>query len=175
MTSLVLVTGPPASGKTTLAVPLARLLDLPLVSKDVIKEALFDSLGDRGSSRSLGAASFAVMLALLRHFPAAVAEAPFAPVAGPALLAICPRPIEVFCRCPDHEVMRRYLARAGSRHPGHLDHQMAAEIRARLEGGAGPLGLSGPLLEVDTTQRVDVAAVAEWVSLQREVVRPCQS
>src|SRR6266545_505733 len=36
--------------------------------------------------------------------------------------------------------MRRYLARAGSRHPRHLDHQMAAEIRARLEGGAGPLG-----------------------------------
>jgi hypothetical protein len=71
--------------------------------------------------------------------------------------------------------MRRYLARAGSRHPRHLDHQMAAEIRARLEGGAGPLGLGGPLLEVDTTQRVDVAAVAERVSLQREVVRPCQS
>jgi chloramphenicol 3-O-phosphotransferase len=172
MTSLVLVTGSPASGKTTLAVPLARLLDLPLVSKDAIKEALFDSLGhaDLQWSRRLGAASFAVMFALLRYFPVAVAEAPFAPVAGPELLAICPRPIEVFCRCPDPEVMRRYLVRAPSRHPGHLDHQMAAEIRVRLERGVGPLGLGGPLLEVDTTRQVDVAAVAEWVNLQREVV-----
>ncbi len=73
MTSLVLITGPPASGKTTLAVPLASLLDLPLVSKDVIKEALFDSPGhgDREWSSRLGAASFAVMFALLRHLPAA--------------------------------------------------------------------------------------------------------
>jgi uridine kinase len=40
MTSvLVLVTGPPASGKTTLARPLADALDLPLIGKDLIKEA----------------------------------------------------------------------------------------------------------------------------------------
>jgi hypothetical protein len=167
MTSLVLVTGPPASGKTTLAVPLARLLDLPLLSKDVIKEALFDGHGDLDWSRRLGAASFAVMLALLRQVPAAVAEAPFAPAVGAELLAICPRPIEVFCRCPGPEVMRRYLARAGTRHPGHLDHEMAAEIRARLERRPGPLGLGGPLLEVDTSREVDVGAVAEWVKVQR--------
>jgi predicted ATPase len=45
MTTLVLVTGPPGSGKTTLAVPLARRLELPLIAKDTIKEALFDALG----------------------------------------------------------------------------------------------------------------------------------
>jgi len=32
--TLVLVTGPPASGKTTLAQPLAHHLSLPLLSKD---------------------------------------------------------------------------------------------------------------------------------------------
>jgi hypothetical protein len=124
--------------------------------------------GDRDCSRRLGAASFAVMLALLRHLPAAVAEAPFAPSIGPELLAICARPIEVLCRCPSPEVMRRYLERAGRRHPGHLDHEMAPEIRARLERGVGPLGLGGPLLEVDTTREVDVSAVAGWVEAQRK-------
>jgi tRNA uridine 5-carbamoylmethylation protein Kti12 len=43
--TLVLVTGPPTSGKTTLARPLAHHLDLPLLGKDAIKEALFDTLG----------------------------------------------------------------------------------------------------------------------------------
>ncbi|HEX8858768.1 MAG TPA: AAA family ATPase [Actinomycetes bacterium] len=49
--TLVLVTGPPASGKTTLARPLAFSLGLPLLGKDTIKEALFDTLGngDRSS------------------------------------------------------------------------------------------------------------------------------
>src|SRR4051794_10844242 len=41
----VVVSGIPASGKTTLARQLALALELPLVSKDVIKEALFDALG----------------------------------------------------------------------------------------------------------------------------------
>jgi predicted kinase len=45
---LVLVTGPPAAGKTTVARPLARCLALPLIGKDTIKEALFDAMGRPG-------------------------------------------------------------------------------------------------------------------------------
>jgi len=69
--TLVLVTGPPASGKTSLAQPLARHLGLPLLGKDTIKEVLFDSLGtgDRAWSRRLGAASYAVLLELAGSCP----------------------------------------------------------------------------------------------------------
>jgi AAA domain len=168
--TLVLVTGPPASGKTTLAQPLAHQLGLPLLGKDTIKEALFDTLGtgDRAWSRRLGAASYAVLLALARELHTAVVDANFYPDHGPGLLQACPRPIEVFCRCPAAEVERRFTLRAPARHQGHVDHVLDAQLKAALDGGVGPLGLGGPVLEVDTSGPVDVAAVATWVRQRPE-------
>jgi len=40
----VVVSGPPGSGKTTVARELARALGFPLLSKDTIKEAMMASL-----------------------------------------------------------------------------------------------------------------------------------
>jgi predicted kinase len=59
-TTLIVVSGLPASGKTTLAHLLAAELRLPLVGRDDIKERLFESLGwsDREWSKRLGIASW---------------------------------------------------------------------------------------------------------------------
>jgi predicted kinase len=64
MTDLVIILGRPASGKTTLARRLAGELSVPILSKDDIKEALFEVLGcgDRERSRRLSDASFAAQL-----------------------------------------------------------------------------------------------------------------
>jgi predicted kinase len=161
---LVLVTGPPASGKTTLAGPLAAALGLPLIGKDLIKEALFDVLGtgDRAWSRRLGKASFEVLYAVAGALPAAVLDANLGPEAAPRLQAIDAHLLEVYCRCPADEVERRFASRAPTRHPGHVDHLLAPEIKATLTRGAGPLDL-GPVLEVDTTHPVDTSKVAAWV------------
>lgn len=43
--TLILVSGPPASGKSYLARLFAERLTLPLYSRDAIKETLFDTLG----------------------------------------------------------------------------------------------------------------------------------
>jgi hypothetical protein len=165
--TLVLVTGAPSSGKTTLAVPLARFLGVPLIPKDAVKEALFDTLGtgDHTWSHQLSAASFEVMFTLARHNPAAVIEGNFYPHHTPTLVKLCQQPIQVLCHCPPAEAGRRHLARTGHRHPGHLDH-----LRVNLDKATmpwEPLDLGGPLLRVDTTRPVDVAAVAAWVREQQ--------
>ena len=75
----VAVSGPPASGKSTLAPALATALDLPLLAKDTIKDALMSALGapDLDASRRLGGAAVDVMCALAAELSGAVLEAPF--------------------------------------------------------------------------------------------------
>jgi hypothetical protein len=96
-----------------------------------------------------------------------VLDANLGPEAGPRLLALDANLIEVFCRCPAGEVERRFTARAPTRHPGHVDHQLTPEARAALAPGVGPLRLGGPVLEVDTSRPVDVAPIAAWVQAHR--------
>jgi hypothetical protein len=49
-----------------------------------------------------------------------------------------------------------------------VDHVLDAELKPALDGRVGPLGLGGPVLEVDTSAPVDVTAVAAWVKHQLE-------
>lgn len=41
---IVIVSGAPGAGKTTLAVPFAAAIGFPLVAKDYLKETLWDAL-----------------------------------------------------------------------------------------------------------------------------------
>ena len=58
-----MVSGAPATGRTTLAREVARALTIPFLSKDLIKESLFDSLGTKARewSKKLGLASIELL------------------------------------------------------------------------------------------------------------------
>jgi predicted kinase len=161
----VVVTGLPGSGKTTVAVPLAAQLNLPLISKDHIKEMLADHLGlGPLASQEYGRAAVHVMLGLAARAPEVVLESffwPGFPLSEPALIALHRPLLQVHCRCDPILARARFEARvrAGERHPVH--HAM--DGWERFSDRSGLLDLPAPLVTVDTSAPLDVAQVVAEV------------
>jgi len=159
----VVVTGLPGSGKSSVAAPLARTLDLPLLAKDTIKEALWDALGpgDRAWARTLGGAAATALVSLAQSSPGAVIDH-FVHADTADQWAALPGVVEVHCSCAISVARERYRTRR--RHPCHFDAEMLRDDYERWIGddaGRPPLG---PRLEVDTTTPVDIAPIARWVT-----------
>lgn len=162
----VVVSGPPASGKSTLAPALASELGLPLLAKDTIKDGLMSVLPvpDLEASRQLGRASVVAMLAVAAQAPlGAVIESTFHRSRALDDLRRLPGAVvEVFCRCDAQVARDRYQARSSSRQAGHFDSIRTVEELWNDEV-AQPVAGGWPLMEVDTNRPVDVAAVVRFV------------
>ncbi len=165
----VLVSGLPGSGKTTIAAPLAAALELPMLARDSIKETLWDALGagDLAWSRRLGGASADVFWRLAEEMQAAVLDNFFHRAFSLRIEALPCKVVEVHCGCPPELALERYRSR--QRHPCHFDLSYGVDMFDQWRRtDAGPLALGGPLLELDTTQPVDINEVAAWVAQQRD-------
>lgn len=167
---VVVVTGIPGSGKTTLANALSVQMGWPLISKDVVKEALFDALGtgDLQWSQRLGRAGHLVMYSLAATIPRVILEAHFQRgLAEPELLALNRRMVQVYCRCPIDVAAERYRRRIDdpNRHAGHLpEHQSDEVIERWMKDAPAPLDLPDALLiEIDTTVPVDIGTVSNSI------------
>jgi predicted kinase len=162
-TGFVVVSGPPASGKSTLAPALATALDLPLLAKDVIKDVLVEVLGapDLPRSRELGGAAVRVLLAVARTAGRGVLDSVWHDDARAPLTALPGSIVEVFCRC-DPALLRARFDDRSRRDSGYFDAERTADERWNEQVGR-PLAGGWPVIEVDTTGPVDVAAVAEQV------------
>ena len=180
---MLVVTGPPASGKSTVAAQLAQALGWPLLAKDDIKERLFDVLGssDREWSRRLSAASYELLFDVtsrcLRAGNSVVLEANFRDAHGTRLRAVLvehqARCAQVVCTADPAVLELRLRARSADagRHPGHRDVALIDELPELIAASGQALEVEGPVLRLDTTRGVPAADDAQLLELVERLHR----
>lgn len=164
-TFLIIISGPPCSGKTTLGQRIAKEFRLPLITKDDIKESLFDTLGskDRKWSKKLGLASYKILYyladSLLKAGRPFILESNFkAELETEKFLDLKNKydffPFQIQCKTNGEILFERFKQRAesGDRHPGHVDHLNYEELKeVLLKGAHDPLEIGGKVIDIDTT------------------------
>lgn len=194
MSVCILIAGLPATGKSAFANLLSRELGIPCLSKDGIKESLFDSLGfqSREEKVRLGEAAYRILLEqaekILSHGLTVALENNFEDISRAPLMEMLKRtgakPVTVMFDGDIAAIHARFLKRDRSpeRHRGHVVNTrypeteptpyvplsldaFAAGMEAR---GYRRFDVGGAKLIVDTTEiaSVDWAEVLDWVKTQ---------
>jgi 2-succinyl-6-hydroxy-2,4-cyclohexadiene-1-carboxylate synthase len=168
---LILLAGPPATGKTSIGTWLAQALKLPFFSKDVIKELMFDRMGwsDRETSARYSLAAWGILYSIIEAQLAAgaacVVDSTFQGARDSQQVRLIQEKygvgiVQIQCVADGQTLYRRFLQRAHSpeRHPGHVEvttHDYA--LPDILRGRYDPLAIESVLLEIDTTDFAKIA------------------
>ncbi len=175
MNRFVVVSGLPASGKSTVAKALAAGLELPLFDKDAFLEALFEttSVPNAKVRRELSLRADSEFQEQARRAGSAVLASwwkhPRSPVNSGTptewLAGLPGTHVEVHCGCSPAAAAQRFVSR--KRHPGHVDGRWSnPELLASFKEQAsfGPLGF-GRLIEVETESTLELTALLRRVAL----------
>ncbi|BCN32723.1 AAA family ATPase [Anaeromicropila herbilytica] len=139
MNYCILVTGIPASGKTTIADFIAANLELPVISKDKIKEVMYDDIGfqSREEKCKLGIASMNIIYylaeQLMKVHKAFILENNFENISREGLVSLLDeysyKAITITLTGDYKTIYQRFLERNASpeRHRGHVVNECYPE------------------------------------------------
>jgi len=162
--TLVIITGHPGSGKTSIAKRLSERHHVVMVSKDALKERIFDALGsnDKEWSLKVSAASHRIMdditSQVLQSGHSIIIESNFKPEIDSERFkeiaekcnAKC---VQILCFADGDTLFERWNERIKNeeRHEGHVEKVSLEQIRQDLSVPYLPLNLSAPLITLNTS------------------------
>ncbi|MFO7711275.1 MAG: AAA family ATPase [Candidatus Woesearchaeota archaeon] len=161
---LIIVTGLPGTGKTTIGKQISNRFSLPFICKDSIKEVLFDELGwnEKDLCRKIGGASYELLYhfveMLLESRSSVVVEANFVPEIANhkfhQLRKLDFIPVQIRCFARQEIILERFKKREESkrRHPGHRVRRTMEEWIPILSREKSEfLSIGGKKFDLDTT------------------------
>lgn len=162
----VIVNGVPGAGKTTLCAQLGPILDMPVVSKDALKEALAEAVPVTVPTSALGAIASDALWAVVGVIQTPVIVESFwisgrderffeAGLRTAGILS----GVEVWCEAPVDVMRDRFLTRP--RHFAHDDARRVDEWESMARSASPVSGF--PVLRVDTVGHGDVPGLVREV------------
>ena len=179
---LIIISGSPATGKTTLATQLAKELGYGFCSKDALKERLFDR--ETVNTRRFlwyetraKAQFFSQIQEAIQHDRSLIIESDFNKKDRERLRALLTKKVhvtEIYCYTKGFTSLVRFIRRNenGTRHRGHHDrHWYASMFLYNVVGLTGrhwpylPLRLTSSIHFVDTTHPslIPIEAIVSYV------------
>jgi predicted kinase len=184
-TLLIIVTGAPGTGKTTLAKKISAELKMPLIVKDEIKEVLFDNIGwdipgwdPDAWQKALGRGSIEVMHhlgeELLKSQTSHILESNFvSKFANEKFKSLGEiyefEVVQIYCHMQEDVLLDRFVKRQeqADRHPGHAENTYLEELKEALKTNRfSTLDINGELIDVDTTDfdSIDYVKIIQTIS-----------